>query len=77
MTDHDKFFMLTKELTEILNARRNLKPPYSANRYVEIPRKLCKAKIRRLRLELNDVLKEIESKCRCMLDATGEEWYNE
>lgn len=77
MTDYDKYLSLTKQITEILDARMNLKPPYNANRFVDIPRKCCKARIHRLRLELNEVLKDIESKCNVQVNAGGEEWYDE
>lgn len=90
MTDHDKFLSLTTQITAILNERINLsaqiKRETDTNRIrlfgewkrVDIPRKLCKARIHRLRLELNEVLKEIESKCETIsISKGGEEWYND
>lgn len=75
MTDFDKFLMFTEELTGIMNARMNLKPSYNSNTYIEVPRQYSKRRIQRLRLELFEVLRQIEKQCDSVIGAQGEKWY--
>ena len=55
MSDFDLLKYLQNELIEVLNARKQVEE--------FIPNSCCKAKIRRLRLEIQEVMLRIERKC--------------
>lgn len=78
MSNYEKFFQITDELKMVLEDRIKLKENTRADRYNPISRKCCKAKIRRLRLDLAQVLLRIEEQCETgCFNPTGKEPWNE
>ena len=89
MTDYEKYVAFTTQLKTILDKRmaipKKIKPITDENTIRQfgsqglecVPRKLCKARIRRLRLEINDVIREIENKCETayLKQDEKEDWY--
>lgn len=66
MSDFDLLKCLQKQLVEVLNERAKIKD--------WIPNNCCKAKIRRLRLEIQDVMLRIERKCNTYWKDGKEDW---
>lgn len=66
LSDFDLLRHLQNELIEVLNARKQVKE--------YIPTSCCKAKIRRLRLEIQEVMLRIERKCETYWKDGKEEW---
>lgn len=67
MSDFERLNCLQEELNSALNERMNIKG--------YIPKTCCKAKIHRLRLELNEVMLRIERACDGYYK-TKEIWYD-
>nr|DAD78981.1 MAG TPA: hypothetical protein [Siphoviridae sp. ctv4j104] len=67
MSDFERLNCLQEELNAVLNERMNIKG--------YIPKTCCKAKIHRLRLELNEVMLRIEHACNGYYK-TKETWYD-
>lgn len=67
MSDFEMLKALQKELVYILNQRKNIKG--------WMPRACCKAKINRLRLQLQEIMLRIERKCGgCEYKDRQEKW---
>lgn len=65
MSDFDLLKYLQEQLVNVLNERKSIE---------KIPNSCCKAKIRRLRLEIQDVMLRIERKCETFCKLGKEEW---
>lgn len=66
MSDFDLLKCLQKQLVEVLNERQKLKD--------WIPNSCCKAKVRRLRLEIQEVMLRIERECETFMKDGKERW---
>ena len=66
LSDFDLLKYLQNELIEVLNARKEVEE--------FIPNSCCKAKIRRLRLEIQEVMLRIERKCEIFWKNGKERW---
>lgn len=70
MSDFDYLKYLVKEYTDALELRREAQQ--KGIRYIE--NRYCKSKLRRLRLEIQNCMLEIERKCDSVCYIDKEEW---
>ena len=66
LSDFDLLVHLQNELIRVLNARKQVEE--------DIPNSCCKAKIRRLRLAIQEVMLHIERKCEIYCKHGKEDW---
>ncbi len=66
ISDFDMLQILQSELVKVLNERKSVEKWF--------PRSCCKAKVHRLRMQIQEVMVRIESKCETYYKNGKEDW---